>query len=269
MRAQPRWYVGVAVFFAYVVVVSALWAVLGFDYEAVAESTENLRNGILVPVGVGSLLLIGVTTYLGWWGPALREMPRVAPRWTLAVPLAMVGISLAYAFSIDTAQVSSGFLLTLALGTLLIGFSEELTTRGLILVGFRGEVSEGWAWFGSTSLFALLHGINLFFGQSVAATGQQIISAFVLGSALYVTRMATGYLAVGMVVHALWDFAAIGSEASGGGSTVASLLTFPLGLLALVAVFFVVRAKNAARDSGRLSPDLDAASAAGSRHRGA
>ncbi|MFK5636076.1 MULTISPECIES: CPBP family intramembrane glutamic endopeptidase [unclassified Ornithinimicrobium] len=247
VRVQPRWYIGVAVFVAYLAIVSVIWAVVGFDYDSVAESTENVRNGIVVPIGVGAVFLAGVTTYLGWWGPVMREVPRTAPRWTLLVPVGILLIALAMALSVDPDQVSTGFLLTLAAGVLLVGFSEELLTRGLTLVGFRGQVSEGWAWFASSALFALLHGINLLFGQSFAATAQQMVFAFVLGSALYVARMATGYLAAAMLLHALWDFGAIGSEATDSANVVASLFIYPLGILALVAVFFVVRAKNAER----------------------
>jgi lipid-binding SYLF domain-containing protein len=62
-----------------------------------------------------------------------------------------------------------------------------------------------------------------------------------MGLAFYVTRMSTGLLVVCMVVHALWDFAQLGTTATGGtAKPVAGLLGYAAFLAALVGVFFVV-----------------------------
>ena len=77
----------------------------------------------------------------------------------------------------------------------------EILTRGLLLVGFRGSASEALSWFWTSFLFGMIHALNLFFGQSLMDTMQQVVAAFLLGSALYVTRMATGALREYSPVH--------------------------------------------------------------------
>ncbi len=110
---------------------------------------------------------------------------------------------------IDWAQISalSGtYLLWLAVGTLLVGFNEEIVYRGLSVVAFRGAYKEVYVWLATSILFGLLHGANVFLGQALVPTIQQIGFAFVLGSVFYVVRRVTGSLAVLMILHALWDF---------------------------------------------------------------
>ena len=46
---------------------------------------------------------------------------------------------------------------------------------------------------GQGGLFALLHVFNIFVGQSVAATIQQLVFAFLVGSVFYATRRVTGF----------------------------------------------------------------------------
>jgi hypothetical protein len=43
------------------------------DFNAYTESVENFRKGVIYPVGLASLLLIVVTTWFGWWRPAITE----------------------------------------------------------------------------------------------------------------------------------------------------------------------------------------------------
>lgn len=38
-------------------------------------------------------------------------------------------------------------MLWLAIGCAFVGFSEEFVTRGLLIVGGRGTLHEGWVWF--------------------------------------------------------------------------------------------------------------------------
>jgi membrane protease YdiL (CAAX protease family) len=111
-----------------------------------------------------------------------------------------------------------------------------------MIVGFRGTLSEVWVWFLSSLCFGLLHGINVFFGQSVDATAQQMVFAFVLGTAFYVTRRVTGLLVVGMVIHALWDFGALSTEHSGGDpASIGGVLSWVTAILALVVVAKILR----------------------------
>lgn len=254
MRVQPRYHVGLIAVVVYSVLLVAAWGLLGVDYATISSTTENVVRGIVVPIGIGAVFLAGLTSWLRWWRPALREPDRVAPRWTLVVPALMVVVALLNLLSADLAVLSVAYLVTLGVGTLLVGFSEELLTRGLLLVGFRGSASEALSWFWTSFLFGMIHAVNLLFGQSLTDTMRQVVAAFLLGSALYVTRMATGALVAAMLVHALWDFASLSFSGSGAEATmlnvVGGVLNYLTIVLALVSVVVILRAKRRAASSG-------------------
>jgi hypothetical protein len=234
------------VFAAYTVLVSVLWLVLDVDYSTIGLSTDSALEGIVIPVGAGAVLLVAAATWLGWWSPALSEAGRSGPGWVVAVPVLLAVMVVIGLLSVDFGADVGSLLPLLALGTLLVGFSEEMLTRGLGLVGFRGGVSERMAWFWTSLLFGILHGINVVFGASVGSTVQQITFAFVVGSALYVTRRVLGTLLVPMLLHAAWDFGTIGTEATDGTPPLLSgLLLYPLALVTFFAVWKVTSADRA------------------------
>ena len=120
MRVRPRYHVGLIAVVGYSVLVVAAWGLLGVDYATISSTTENVVRGIVVPVGIGAAFLAGYTSWLRWWRPALREPDRVAPRWTLVVPVVMVVVALLNLLSADLAVLSVGYLVTLGVGTLLV-----------------------------------------------------------------------------------------------------------------------------------------------------
>jgi uncharacterized protein len=255
MRVSPRPAVGLLAFVAYLAIVSVLWKALGVDYDTVQDTTSTVIKGIVIPVGIGAVFLAWYTTYLGWWRSVMIESPRTAPRWTMVVTLLYLVAALASVATSGTFTLPAAHVLVLALGCALVGFSEEILTRGLMLVGFRGSMTEGWAWFLTCSLFGLLHGINVLFGQSLTATIRQIGFAFVAGTALYVIRMAQGALFPAMLMHGLWDFGTLGASASGTTTPVFAGLLFQLTLIAsLVAAWQIVRAKKASLETPSAIP---------------
>ena len=236
--------VAVAVFVAYLIVVGAMWRVTGTRYDALVDSREHVLRGIVLPIGLGAVLLAVATTWLGWWHSALFEDSRSGPAWALVVPILFAVVALVNIASVDYTAPQAKYLPLLLVGTLLVGFSEEMATRGLLVVGLReGGSGEMAVWLITSVLFALLHGMNAFFGQSRQATAVQIVMAFLAGTALYITLMVTGTLLVGIVLHALWDFGSLGILATQSKQKpfagVLSLITL---LTALVAVWFVVAA---------------------------
>ena len=64
---------------------------MGVGYDTIGTTTDSIIKGIVVPLVVGSIVLIIVTTWLGWWRPGspggLPDGPPRPPRWLLAVPI--------------------------------------------------------------------------------------------------------------------------------------------------------------------------------------
>lgn len=245
MRINARPVIAIALFVIYGALVSAVWAINGVDYDTVADTSDTVIKGIIIPIGLGAVFLAVAATWLGWWRPAMAEEHKAGPRWAILVPVLLMVTALLGTVGIDFGAADSQTLLLIALGTAFVGFSEELLTRGLMIVGFRGSLSEAWVWFLSSLFFGLLHGINVFFGQSVGATVQQMGFAFVLGTAFYVTRRVTGLLVVTMVIHAIWDFGLLGTEHSGGdGLAVGGLLLWPTVILAIIVLVKILRSPD-------------------------
>lgn len=252
MRVQPKAVISLVLLVLYMAIVVVIWSMNNVDYETVGDTTSNIVKGIVVPVGIGAAFLAVAATWLGWWRPALTEETKTGPRWAILLPVAMFVFVLLGVSGIDFGSDSAKVLPMLALGTALIGFSEEFLTRGLMVVGFRGSMSEVWVWFLTALMFGLLHGLNVFFGQSVGATAFQMGFAFVLGSAFYLVRRITGLLVVGMVIHALWDFGAIGADATGGTAPLASSLF--LWIVVILTVVLLVKALRTAQDAPAPQP---------------
>lgn len=201
---------------AYLLVVALIWRRNGVRYDALAESRDSVIRGIVVPMGVGSVLLAVVTSVLGWWGPALTQSPRSGPTWALVVPVVLTVAAALGLTTIDWRSPKARTVLpALAVGCLLVGFAEELGTRGLVLVGAResgfGELAAALL---TMVVFSLVHAMNGLFGQSWKRTAVQLGLTFVGGAAFYVTRMTTGSLVVAMFLHALWDFGLLGTAAT-------------------------------------------------------
>ena len=90
MRIQPRPSLAWAIGIGYAILFLVLEKIMGIGYDKIGTTTDTIIKGIVVPVAIGALVLLVVTTLLGWWRPVLRELPTDParpPRWLLVVPI--------------------------------------------------------------------------------------------------------------------------------------------------------------------------------------
>ena len=182
-KVKPTALLGFAIGLGYTVLFLVLEKFLGPSYTDIGKTADTVLRGIVVPLAICALVTAGLTSSLGWWRPVLREKP-LGVKWMWAIPVVLGVVVL---IGIDWAQISAvgaPYLLWLAIGTLLVGFNEEIVYRGLALVAFRGAYKEVYVWLLTSVLFGLLHGANVFLGQAVVPTIQQMVFAFVLGLSL-------------------------------------------------------------------------------------
>jgi membrane protease YdiL (CAAX protease family) len=246
MRIQPRPSLAWAIGIGYAILFLVLEKVMGVGYDVIGTTTDSIVKGIVVPVGVGAVVLVIVTTWLGWWRPALRELPTDPPRpprWLLAVPILVFIATLLGIDYGNLGDMGAAMILWLAIGTALVGFSEEIAYRGLAVVGFRGGYSEVKVWLFTSILFGLLHGVNVILGQGAVLTVRQVVFAFVLGSVFYAIRRISGTIVVVMVLHALWDFGSfthVAGKATGAAAVQTNIATAGAGLLQSLLVFIAI-----------------------------
>ena len=240
MRVHPRAWIGLAVWALYLVVVVAIQAASGVPYTAFGDSAADLWRGAVISLAVGALLVAAITTWLGWWRPALRERRTTRAKWTIIAPALLLVALVGNLVGTDWGEVGADFVVAgLALGVL-VGFNEELTSRGLLLTGLRAHSREIAVALISSALFGLMHGVNIVLGQSLADTLPQIGSAFVQGLTFYIVRRVTGSLIGAMALHGAWDFSVFTLGATDGSNPLGAL-AFLAGLVALVGVWFAAR----------------------------
>ena len=252
MKVKPSLLTGILVVLGYLAVVFTVWLGTGVDYDTIGDSVDNVRDAVTIAMACGALYILVVVSILGWWTPSLREPKRAHHGWMLAIPvLLLIGIVLNLAATewgrFDELGTPLGtYVAWLALGCVGVGFNEEMITRGQLIVGGRGSLHEGGVWFVSSLCFGLLHVPNAFFGQSAASTVQQVVFAFAIGTAYYVTRRVTGLLLVPMLLHGAWDFSTFiqGHSTDGMADKTVSFGSFAMYVavpLALVAVWRLVK----------------------------
>jgi hypothetical protein len=236
LRVKPSALIGYGIAIGYVVLFTVLEKLIGPAYTEIGKTSGSILNGIVIPLAICGVVMAVLTTLLGWWRPTLREKP-LGVKWMWAIPVVLVLIVLSGVNYSQLGALGGTFLGWLAIGTLLVGFNEEITYRGLSVVAFRGAYNEVWVWLLTSLFFGLLHGANIVLGQDVVTTIRQIVFAFVLGSVFYVVRRVTGSLVFLMIIHALWDFGSFtwmgGLEATNATSILVAA-RFPLLIALLV-----------------------------------
>lgn len=246
---------GVAVVVLYAAVFLVAGILSGVDYDEITDSTSNVVGFVVIPVGLGIIATLGLTARWGWWHPLFHEdEPLTRPRWRWLVPALVCGTIIVTLIASPWHEFSTGLVLLILAGTLMVGFAEEIVFRGYLLVGARSRYSEVGAWFFTSALFGLFHGLNIVTGQAVGATIQQMVFAFVFGSGLYLIRRISGLLVVGMVIHGLWDFSSFlgagrGDTADGGVPNTVAAAPFTYGaMIAIVAVLVITFRRKDATD---------------------
>jgi len=239
MRKAPSPAKGFLFGLLYPLLVVGLMYLSGVKYTEVTDSAGNVAKAFVGPGLVMAALLVLLTSWLGWWQPVLREKV-TTPRWLVAIPVLWVIAILIGTNYARVAQLSSAFLMWATIATLFIGFGEEMTYRGLSIVGLRGGMSEAKVWLLSSLMLGLAHSANIFLGQSVGDTAVQLVYAFLLGSLLYAIRRTTGLLVIAIFTHAGWDWMLFVSQSKALADPGETLHGDPSALPNIIAVVMVI-----------------------------
>lgn len=241
-RVRPRVWIGVAIWLAYVVLVFVVQMLTGIPYTDLGRDGGSLFLGAGLSLIAGTVFLAVTASLLGWWRPALFDRQHSRHRWPIVVPALMAVALLINLLSTDWASYDGGFFAA-SIVLLLVGFTEEMTTRGLLLVGLRSRLAEPWVWFISSAAFGLMHFINALGGQALGPTIQQVGLAFLGGTVFYILRRTTGTLVWAMVLHGLWDFStfAVGHGTPGPAAALAGAINLAAGIIGLIVVAFTFR----------------------------
>ena len=212
-------------------------------------SAQSVLVAIAAPLAVGAIVLLAFLRSARWPASTFTRQP-INGRWWMwcAVGLARIPILLRL-FGIDYGAFSPGVVPAMFLAGLLVGFTEELVYRGIVVKLLRNaghrEVTVAVL---SSLLFALSHSINAITGQPVATVAVTVVYTFGFGILMYLALRVTGSLVWPILLHALTDPTTI--LATGGidentlGTdnvflSIAGPFSYVFVLAGLLALFFI------------------------------
>lgn len=141
---------------------------------------------------------------------------------------------------------TSQFMLIVIVGitTLLIGFSEEVMFRGILLHSFtnKGKIYTGFLV--SAVLFSLLHSVNVFGGKPTPEILAQLVSTFILGLFFAPLAIKLNNIIPLIIYHWLWDFTIITNNVIGKNPGVLPIIPMILNLGIGLLLWINARKKN-------------------------
>jgi uncharacterized protein len=244
VRPHVRW--GVLGYFLYIAVFYGIFVLNGVDYPRIGESEQTLLLWYVAPMSGGAVLAFTIVTIYGWWRPSLVER-RSLSRWTMTLPIIMTVIAIVNMLIADFTRVTPLMWLYLFVGSILVGFNEEMIHRGQLIVALRSRFGETGVWLLSTGMFAVFHLPDMFLGLGAGALFQ-VMMAFGLGSIFYLARRSTGSLVASMFLHGLWDLSIFSHGTS--SFPVAGISSPLLAIAAAITVPIILR-REKRRDSAQ------------------
>ncbi|WP_168209133.1 CPBP family intramembrane glutamic endopeptidase [Agromyces intestinalis] len=247
LRVAPRVWLGVLALVIYLAVFYGVWIFNGIDYLHIGDDEDTLFKWYFAPLLAGTIVITIVVSIYGWWRPSLFETRKRLPGWVWILPGLLALAAVANLFAGDTSRLTPTMLLLLVAGSVLVGFNEELVTRGQLVVALRSRFGELGVWFFSTLLFGLIHLPNTLFGTGVAGISQVGIT-FLIGSVFYLLRRVSGTLIFAMVLHGLWDFSTF---AAAKATDFAGFGGLAIGIAAVIVAIVLTRRESRADKAAR------------------
>ncbi|KQR07262.1 CPBP family intramembrane glutamic endopeptidase [Cellulomonas sp. Leaf334] len=176
------------------------------DPDNLFATPQSVFFGLFLPLAIGAVVLIAFVASLHWF-PALFARQPIGGRWWMwLAPVAVVVAILLRLFGIDYGSYAAGVVAVTFVSGLLVGFVEEILTRGIAVKMLRDAGKSEWVVMVVSSLiFGLLHASNILGGQEILTVALTVVFAFGFGICMYLTLRVTGNLIWPMLLHGLYD----------------------------------------------------------------
>lgn len=195
----------------YLLILLIFSKIFGVKYTEIIKSNNNIKKGIIYPVGLSAILLIIFAYYFDWLPDVLSFSPKVNQLFLWLIPAITILSIIARFILINPKAFQKNGLILLSAGTLLVGFSEELLVRGIAVSALQNAgYSVLVAGIASSVIFGLLHFMNYFMGQDIKKTSIQVASTVLMGLNFYIIYVISGSLWFPIILHFLYDFSILG-----------------------------------------------------------
>lgn len=180
------------------------------DYGDLGVASTPWVRQFIIALLVILAVQIAFVTREKWWREVLFDRPRSAKAWMWIPAMFIVFIGVAHLANEGVSDAPTSYWIGMTLTMALVGITEELTFRGVLVVGARRQWgSERKALLWSSVLFGLFHLPNFWFGQDLDITLRQVVFTALMGTIFYSLRRASGTLILCIVLHAVYDWVLI------------------------------------------------------------
>ncbi|GGJ35493.1 CPBP family intramembrane glutamic endopeptidase [Paenarthrobacter histidinolovorans] len=174
--------------------------------EDIFRTPQSVFIGLTLSLIVGSAALAAFVYSVGWFKPLFAKQPVKGSWWMWAAPFFLVAAIVLRFLGINYSSYQASVVVIMLLTGLLIGFAEEILTRGIVVKMLRDSGKSEWVVMVLSSLiFALLHSANALSGMPIITVLVTIVFTFGFGICMYLTMRVTGNLIWPMILHALYD----------------------------------------------------------------
>lgn len=194
----------------FILVQGVTFAVTWFGFGYRYGSAQEARLSVLSEAILALMVLVYIRRYASWREAGYGEFSWRRLLWIAPLLLPAVLYAVYFLGKIASAGPSAQQLLGLAavgVMTLLVGFAEETTFRGILL---RGELAAGRnvfvAMIVSAVGFSLLHSVNVLGGLPASEVASQMFSTLMVGLCFAPLALLVGNLIPLVIWHFLWDF---------------------------------------------------------------
>jgi membrane protease YdiL (CAAX protease family) len=202
--------------------------------------SDAVAHGPGWPFVAAVAFVLGVVAWQRWHDVGLVVLPSRRSLWLTWLPvLYIVG---ALVLAIQFGLPPRGVMLWVGVNTFLVGLSEELMFRGVLLQSLRRTMSIWPAVALTTLAFGAIHSLNVFITGDLRSALVQSTAASLSGLLFVALRLRTGSLWPCIVVHGGWDFAvflvALSQPTPGPGAQADSAAA--LGPMSLAPILLVL-----------------------------
>jgi membrane protease YdiL (CAAX protease family) len=197
----------------------------GFSYG----QPEMIYTMWWVEIILSAITIFVTLRYFNWHEVGFHKLNPLQLLWLLPSALILGTMLVQFFNTLTKAQLSTSqwqLVVLIAFTTFLVGFSEELLFRGIVLHAFLKNKGVYLAMLVSALAFSLLHAVNVFGGVPVPSMLVQLVMTFLFGFFFAPLMLRLNNLIPLIVFHWLWDFVLI------AGSVVAA--NYPLSPLLIL-----------------------------------
>lgn len=186
-----------------------------YVFDATYGSLKMIEVLFPFQVALIAVCAFSITRYFSWKEVVFKKLDQKSLFWLLPIVGILLVVWINFFFDLKSISISNSDwynFFIIGLVTLLVGISEELMFRGILLQSVLQSLGPRLAVLISASLFSLLHSINIMGNHSLTNTLMQMVTTFILGIYAGGVTLKVRNLVPMIIFHWLWDFILIGSN---------------------------------------------------------